>query len=97
MHALHYTEGVGDWLPGGIRACNETFPTWKSPPTGPGSRNGYPTIPYVSIVGIIIWSESQVEANDSNDTKIGAGGRLIAEDTPNTFTLSETVCVKSDL
>jgi len=97
MHKWHYIVVIEGSLPGGIKACNETFPTWKSPPTGPGSRNGYPTIPYVSIVGMITWSESQVEASDSNDTKIGAGGRLMAEDTPNTFTLSETVWVKSDL
>lgn len=49
------------------------------------------------MVGMITWRESHVEANDSSDTKIGAGGRLMADDTPNTFTLSDTVCVKSDL
>lgn len=54
-------------------------------------------MPYVSMVGMITWSESHVEANDINDTKIGAGGRLMAEETPNTFTLSDTVWVNSDL
>jgi len=81
----------------GIKACHETLATWKSPPTGPGSKNGYPTMPYVSMVGMITCSESHVEANDNNDTKIGAGGRLMADETPNTFTLSETVWVKRDL
>lgn len=49
-------------------------------------RNGYPRIPYVSVVGMITCNDSQVDCNEGSDKKTGTGGLEIADDTPNTGT-----------
>lgn len=54
-------------------------------------------IPYVNTVGIITCNDSHVDCKEGKDKNMGAGGRLIAEETPSTGTAAKVLSINRAL